>query len=222
MTRLSRGFTLIEVLVAIGLLAVGMTLAVAALRGLTQSSAHAEITAQRDERLRAVQALLRNQLSGALPISFGVDPDNGITHELIGSADKLTFVAGMPGYLSRGGAYLQSFSLVAGNGGKQLVYEFQQLGPDGPLPAERAPKVLLDGIAEADFEYRTIDQQFRPGPWLAQWNESGSLPPLLRLRLRFADPRKSWPDLVVAVRLAAASPLASAGTPAPIDQGAAQ
>jgi general secretion pathway protein J len=216
-TRGERGFTLIEVLVAIGLLAFGMTLAVAALRSLVQSSGRAEITAQRDEHLRAVQALLRTQLSGALPISFHFDPDSGQTDQLVGRAEKLEFVAGMPGYLSRGGAYLQTLSLVPGSDGKQLVFEFRQLGPDGPLPAERAPKVLLDGIAEASFEYRTIDQQHQPGPWQAQWAQSGMLPPMLRLRLRFADPHRSWPDLVVAVRQGTASPPPSPDAPEPVD-----
>lgn len=217
MTRSARGFTLIEVLVAVGLLAFGMTLAVAALRSLTQSSGRAEITAQRDERLRAVQALLRTQLSGALPISFNIDPDNGEAQELVGSADKVEFVAGMPGYLSRGGAYLQTLSLVPGRDGKQLVYEFQQLGPDGPLPAELKPKVLLDGIDQASFEYRTLDQQSRPGPWLAQWHQNATLPPLLRLRLRFVDRRKAWPDFVVVVRLGTATPAASPDAFAPAD-----
>ena len=221
MTR-GRGFTLIEVLVAVGLLAFGMTLAVAALRSLTQASSRAEITAQHDEHLRAVQALLRNQLSDALPISYSNDPDSGVTHVMVGDADKLVFVAGMPGYLSRGGAYLQTLSLVPSSDGKQLVYEFRQLGPNGPLPSERPAKVLLDGIAAGDFEYRTLDQQLKPGPWQAQWHQSGILPPLLRLRLRFADPHRVWPDFVVAVRLATASPLASPEVPAPVELESSQ
>ncbi len=210
MTHRARGFTLVEVLVAIGLLAFGMTLAIAALRGATQASNHAEATAQRGERLRAVQGFLRSQLSGALPISFQNDTDSGQATLVIGKNDELRFVAGMPGYLGRGGAYLQTFKLVSGADGRQLTFEFQQLGPDGPLPAERPPQVLLDGIADARFEYRTIDSQGRPGSWQGAWNQSGTLPPLLRLRLRFSDPKNAWPDLVVAVRLGAASAVASA------------
>jgi general secretion pathway protein J len=210
MTRRAEGFTLVEVLVAIGLLAFGMTLAIAALRGATQASSHAEATAQRAEHLRAVQGFLRMQLSGALPIAFQNDTDSGQATVVIGKNDELRFVAGMPGYLGRGGAYLQSFRLVSAAAGRQLTYEFQQLGPDGPLPAERPPQVLLDGIAEAHFEYRTIDGQGQPGAWHGAWNQTGTLPPLLRLRLRFSDPNNSWPDFVVAVRLGAASAVASA------------
>ena len=75
MNRAARGFTLIEVLLAVGLLAVAMTLTVAAIRTLTRSSSRAEITAQHEEHLRAVQGYLRAQVSGALPISFNLDPE---------------------------------------------------------------------------------------------------------------------------------------------------
>lgn len=209
MSRRHSGFTLVEVLVAVGLLAFAMTLAIAALRGATQATGHAEVAAQRAERLRAVQGLLRTQLSGALPIAFASDPDSGETHVLVGHADEVVFVAGMPGYLARGGAYLQTFRLLPTADGRQLVFEFQQLSPDGPLPPERPAHVLLDGIADARFEYRTLDSQGRPGPWLTQWTQTGTLPPMLRLRLHFTDPRKSWPDFTVAVRLGAASAVAA-------------
>ena len=216
MSRRASGFTLIEVLVAVGLLAFGMTLAIAALRGATQASGHAEAAARRSERLRAVQGLLRTQLSGALPITYSNDPDSGESHVLTGKSDEVVFVAGMPGYLARGGAYLQTLKLEPTAAGKQLLFNFQQLSPDGPLPAERPPHVLLDGIAEAKFEYRTLDSQGRPGPWQAQWTQNGALPPLLRLRLRFTDPAKTWPEFIVAVRLGAASAVASEPGSAPV------
>ena len=219
MMRRARGFTLIEVLVAVGLLAFGMTLAIAALRSLTQASSHAEITAQRAEHLRAVQGFLRTQLSTALPMAFVNDPDSGVTHVLIGQADKIMFVSGMPGYLARGGAYLQTLSLVSARDGKQLLYEFQQMSSDGPLPAERPAKVLLDGIADASFDYRTLDFQGHAGPWQAQWDQSGALPPMLRLRLRFTDAHKAWPDFVVAVRLGAVSAVPSDQPAVPVNEG---
>ena len=220
MMRRARGFTLIEVLVAVGLLAFGMTLAIAALRSLTQASSHAEVTTQRAEHLRAVQGFLRTQLSTALPMAFVNDPDSGEARVLIGQADKIMFVSGMPGYLARGGAYLQTLSLVSARDGKQLLYEFQQMSSDGPLPAERPAKVLLDGIADASFDYRTLDFQGHAGPWQAQWDQSGALPPMLRLRLRFIDAHKSWPDFVVAVRLGAVSAVAPDHPAVPVNDGA--
>jgi len=99
----ARGFTLLEVVLAMSLLAVGLALALGVLRGATRATGNAEATAQRGERLRAVQGFLRRQVGGALPIAMEIDGTTGEAHVIAGDADKLELVASMPGYLSRGG-----------------------------------------------------------------------------------------------------------------------
>jgi general secretion pathway protein J len=154
--------------------------------------------------LRAVQGFLRTQLSAALPIAFEFNSDTGEATFLRTSQTKLEFVATMPGYLSRGGPYLQTLELVRGENGQRLIFNHQLLTTDGALDAEREPVVLLDGIADGAFEVRTLDPQSRPGQWQSTWNTSAQLPPLVRLRIRFTDASRRWPDLVVAPRLGAA------------------
>lgn len=202
--RPARGFTLIEVIVAISLLAFGLALAFATLRGATRATGHAEIESQRDERLRAVQGFLRTQLNAALPIPFVFNVETGEAHFLSATANKLEFVAVMPGYLSRGGPYLQTLELVAGNTGQQLLFRHQLLTADGALEAETGPVVLLDGIAEGSFEVRKLDEQSRPGRWQPTWDLSAQLPPLVRLNISFIDKSRHWPDFVVAPRLGVA------------------
>ena len=201
----SLGFTLIEVLVSLSLLAFGLALTFGTLRGATGSSERAEQVAQRDERLRAVQALLRRQLSTTLPIAFEFNQENGEATMFRASSTKVEFVADMPGYLSRGGPYLQTFSLVHGANGMQLQFGSQLLTSEGPLKDERAPAILLDGIAEGQFSFRNLDQSGNPGAWQSSWSQQSQLPPLLKLSLRFADPKKRWPELIVPLRLAVAT-----------------
>jgi general secretion pathway protein J len=199
------GFTLIEVIVAISLLAFGLALSLGTLRGASKATERAEITSQRDERLRAVQGLLRAQLGGALPIAYAFDSESGAATFLSMSADKLEFVATMPGYMSRGGPYLQTLELVPGSNGRRLLFQHRLLTTDGPIEAERDPVVLLEGIAEGGFEVQSLDEQSRPGEWLPEWAVSAQLPPMIRLKLRFVDQSMRWPDLVVATRLGAAA-----------------
>jgi general secretion pathway protein J len=211
----ARGFTLIEVVIATSLLAIGLALSFASIRGAARATERAEILAQRQERLRAVQGFLRTQLNGALPIAFEFNPDTGEASFFRLSRTKLEFVATMPGYLSRGGPYLQTLELVPGEGGQRLVFQHQLLAPDGALKAERAPVVLLDGIAEAAFQVRSIDQDGKQAPWQRGWDVSAQLPPLVRLQLRFAEGSRRWPEFVAAPRLAVASavdPLAAGGS----------
>jgi general secretion pathway protein J len=219
MSRTARGFTLLEVMVAVTLLAVGMALAIGSLRSIGQAAGRAEAASARAERLRAVQGVIRNQLSGALPISFRTDIQRGVNVVFEGDQDQVRFVSGMPGYLARGGPYLQTLALVPGANGKQLVYRFRQLGPDGPLPADAKPVLLLDGIADAKFEFQALAANRQAGPWRASWKQDDVLPPLVRLRLEFVDRGKRWPELVAAVRLAStiASGPGANGEPLPGD-----
>ena len=212
------GFTLIEVVIATSLLALGLAIAFGTMRSASRATARAEASSQREERLRAAQGFLRTQLSAALPIPFEFDGETGAATFLRVTPGKLEYVATMPGYLARGGAYLQTLELVRGEGGQRLLFQHRQLTSDGPAEAERDPVVLLDGIEDGAFEVRTIDSEGKPGRWQDKWNVSAQLPPQARVRLRFRDERRHWPELVVAMRLGAAYaatppvPLAGDGT----------
>ena len=76
---------------------------------------------------------------------------------------------------------------------------------------ERAPEVLLDGLSEARFSFRGLDENGNPGSWQPSWPQTSQMPPVVRLSVRFADPRKHWPDLIVPLRLAPAT------TPSPVE-----
>lgn len=213
--RPARGFSLIEVLLATVLLATGMALAFATLRSATVATERAEAMAQRSERLRAVQAFLRRQVENALPLPYEFIEGTGDATLFECDGDTLSLVAPMPGYLSRGGPYLQTFRLVRGAQGMRLEFEHQLMTPDGPLDNEREPEILLDGIAEGEFETRTLDDDGEPGEWRKRWDRPAQIPRLVRLRLRMSDERAHWPTLVAAPRLGLL-PLPSA---APVDGG---
>lgn len=196
-----RGFSLVEVLLATALLATGIALAFGAMANATRASERAEAVSQRNERLRAVQAFLRRQVEGAIAQPFEFNEVTGEAKVFTLDRDELRLVAPMPGYLSRGGPHLQTFRLVRGAGGLRLEFEHQQLTPDGPLPSEREPEVLLDGIAQGQFDVRSLDDLGEPGPWLRRWDSPAQMPRLVRLQLRLQEPRARFPDLVVAPRL---------------------
>ena len=197
----ARGFSLLEVLLATALLAAGLALAFSALVNAGRATEAAEAQARQAERLRAVQGFLRRQVEGSLPVVFegGEVAGEGVSFEA--RPDRLRFVAPMPGYLSRGGPYLVEFRLVPGRGGRRLEFQHWLMGPEGPLEAEREPEVLLEGIAEGAFSVRSVDDLGQPGPWLDRWERPNEVPRLVRLELRFAEPRHRWPTLVAATRL---------------------
>ena len=209
----TRGFSMVEVMLSLALLAAGIGLAFATLRNATLATERAESTAQRQERLRAVQAFLRRQIDGAMTQPIEYDEATGEATVFVAGDGGISFVAAMPGYLSRGGPYVQHFRLArADGGGLQLEFDHQLLTPDGPIDSEREPEVLLAGIAEGRFELRTLDDEGKPGEWTQDWETPGQLPRLVRLELRMQDPNAAWPTLVAAPRLGATVQPVAMGT----------
>ena len=201
-----RGFSLLEVLVATTLLAAGMALAFAAVSNASRATVAAEAEAARNERLRAVQGFLRRQVEGALALPIEPQSPGQADRVFEASSEHLRLVAPMPGYLSRGGPHVQTFRLVRGPAGLRLEFQHQLLGPEGPVEHERPPEVLLDGIAEARFAVRGLDELDEAGGWQGEWQDTGQVPRLVRLQLRFAEPRARWPEFVAAPRLGQAPP----------------
>src|SRR5690606_9228138 len=140
-------FTLLEVLVAVTLLALLVTLAVGTLRTAVRSVRSGEALVERTDRTRVAQEFLRRQLSHAMPLPFERMEDTGENRVFVAERDSLRFVAPMPGYLSRGGPHVQWLTLESGRDGDRLVFDHAQLNgydPDNPKGrSKREPVVLL-------------------------------------------------------------------------------
>lgn len=201
----ARGFTLIEVLLATVLLATALALAFATLSAATRTANRGETLAQRSERERAVAGFLRKRLAAARPVAFATDEGSGEPQRFVGEPDRLRFVADLPDYLGRGGPYLHDLAVAEVDGQPaltldlQLVLAGQAFAEDPP----RAPEVLVEGLRDARFRYRTLGEQGGLGDWQDRWTAVGQLPLLVEVTLTDADGR-AWPPLVVALPMATA------------------
>jgi len=200
------GFTLIEVILATVLLALGMAIAFSSLHSANGSVQRAELAAGRNEHLRAVQGLLYRFLQSAQPLVLARDEATQQVTYFDGAHDKLRFVAPMPGYLSRGGPYVVTLKLVPadkGDGTQKLQFAYAMLVNEKPLADDDKlpPEELLDGIADAHFEYRGLGQDAKIGDWKTEWKRPAELPIEVRLVLRFADPARPWPAFSTALPL---------------------
>lgn len=213
MKRAAAGFTLIELLLAILLLALLMAGAYGGITTATRAVTGGEALIDRTNRVRVAQEFLRRQLRNAMPIAYPVESSTGETRLFEGESDTLRFVSTMPGYLSHGGAYVQTLALRSGRGGRELVFGFAlQNGyqAESGDESERDPVVLIEGIRGGGFEYRGLDETGKMSDWRDDWDNPGMLPAAVRLTLDMdAESRYVWPDLEVAILSTAANAAAA-------------
>ena len=198
--RRTRGFTLVEVLLATVLLAAGLALAFATLTAATRTVNRGEMMAQRGERERAVLGFLRKRIAAARPVAFGIDEQTTLPMRFVGGPDRMQFVADLPDYLGQGGPYLHAFSIEGNGEDKRVVLDLQvvQAGQAYEDLQPRPPELLVGELADARFRYRALDGNGELTPWLDRWETSEQLPLLVEVSLVDANGR-SWPTLVVSL-----------------------
>jgi general secretion pathway protein J len=204
--RRTSGFTLIEMLVAITLAAVLLGLAYQGLRGGIRASAAGEAAIDATNQLRVSQEFLRRVISRALPLAYA-QSDRGDRRVFEGEAERIQFVAPMPGYLGKGGAYVQLVEIANGPNGQELLFSHRLLNgfdSEEPMNDEDHPAVvLIDGLEDAKFEFKGFDDQGKiEKKWSSDWEKSYQTPQLVRLTAKLKkDGPLEFPDLNIALAI---------------------
>ncbi|MDE1892719.1 MAG: prepilin-type N-terminal cleavage/methylation domain-containing protein [Pseudomonadota bacterium] len=220
--RRAAGFTLLEVLAALVLLAILLVGVYSGVRSAAHGVRSGTATIERVDQMRAAQQFLRRELAQSMVQPIG-HTNMGEPVFFAGAARRMRYVAPLPGYLGRLGPQLQQLDLKDdGHGGMQLVLSLAVLPPDGSPPKPLGdPQVLIDHLGKGHFSYRGVDAKGRLVPWSESWPDGRSLPQLVGITLQ-PQGTIGWPALVVPLRANAAAVIgpASAGPRMAIGQGA--
>lgn len=192
----SRGFTLIEVLLATLLMAAGLALAFATLRSATAMVQRGEAVAQRSERIRSAETFLRRRIASAQLIGFATDPQTQQQTRFLGEPQRMRFVSDLPDYLGRGGPYLHDLSVAEG----RLLVSFTlvQGGQAIEEAQPRPPEPLARGLRAVRFHYRGIDPEGGLGGWQERWATTDVLPVQVAIDIESADGVR-WPTVIVSL-----------------------
>jgi general secretion pathway protein J len=202
----ARGFTLVEMMVALALVAL---MSVAMLQAYRFSQRALVQTTRLDAASRdiaAAQRLLRRLIEQAYP--FEADPrDQGggpadASTPMKGDARSLALSAPASAHLGGSGLYRYALELDDLNTLRVGWWLDRNGAPVAQPPSQEA---LLDDVAEISIAYLELIQLSDgniEAHWRETWMDKNHLPALVRIRVKFLpDDRRRWPELVVAPRL---------------------
>lgn len=198
----ARGFTLLEILLALVLMAFAMVGIWGALRTGARLTSSADVAVQHSDRVRAVQAFLRNYLGGAQPQPFAPGKDQP-ARMFRGDPRSLSYVAPMPAQLGDGGLFVQTLEFVRApeSPGYALQLTYAPLSSDSAAVETSGPEILLAHVTDGGFEYLAAANGNQPAKWQRTWHETDGLPLAVRV---VAEPawggRIRFPQMLIALR----------------------
>ena len=199
-TRRSRGFTLVEVLVATALLALLMLGLLTAMRSFAQTESRIDERMRTDDGLRVTERFLRSVMSSVSPRLRTTTPGAPRQVDFVGAADSMRWIGSMPARHGAGGLY--RFHLYARPANLAapgaLVLEFWPFVPGFEAPLEAASvqqRTMVVGLGGVSFRYQ--DDLASGEQWLAEWPHADRLP--RRIGLGVTEASHPWPEMVVAV-----------------------
>ena len=203
------GFTLLEVLVAVVIMAVIMTTAFGALRLGGRSWEAGIERASGNETFRSVANLLRRQVSQTIPMTWPNDTNERIAFE--GTAEQMRFVAPAPQQYRQAGMF--EYGLAAQRDGLELnlVLSYIPFNPDSEefqTPSSNQQVLLVEGLENVSFDYygspanagsRTGTGK-QPSRWQQRWDaDAQRFPDLIRVRMEVNEGQQPWPELYLAL-----------------------
>jgi len=203
----SAGFTLVELLLALVLMSMLLALAYGGLRASTRATDKGQAILEESGRIRMAHQFVRKQLNQMAFLGFDENQADGTRVVFTGEANRIRFVAPMPGYLGFGGPQVQELALVPGKEGQELVLSHALLqGFEEQNLYVRDPIVLVDKIERAQFSFLGRDEEGELLGWVDRWEETGVLPVSVSLDIEFTDDvYLSWPLLTSSVRVDASA-----------------
>lgn len=191
-----RGFTLIEVVVALVLLAVILTGLVSALVTFARTGERVDQRTRAGDDVRLVYAFLKQSLEPASPRVRQRPEDSVAVSWLQGTESELEWLGLMPARHGAGGLYHLRLAVEkAPEGGRRLMLYYLPYAGDDPPPdwSLASSHLLLEAVTGLEISYRALNE----AEWRAQWLEAHVLP--ARVRISLAQGGSAWPALMVPV-----------------------
>lgn len=201
--RTAAGFTLLELLVALTLLAVVMSFLVSGLRLGARTWNAGVARSEQAEEFRTTYRVLRQMLGSmrADIVNAGGQPE----YVFAGEARRMRFVAALPQSAVGQGYHVIWLQEVEQDDGAALRLYWRPFGgSEAELPEQddEQSAELVGGLQKVSFSYFQSAGPGQNEAWLDGWESKDDLPVLVRVDLRGVR-GIDWPEIVVPIRVEA-------------------
>jgi len=192
----SQGFSLIELLVAMVLLALMFLLLSSGLRfGTKIWSEHGNELSEASHIL-VVENLLRRLLSEARPVVVKATADRPQHVNFEGTRDSIRFVAPMLEHLGGGGLYEVTIKVSRIAKSRNKIEMSWRVFPQSTKDHQ---SILLEGPVDLEFSFLGDSETDQTAQWYNDWHFRQHLPKLIETRLTVHGRR--WPKAVIALNV---------------------
>lgn len=196
-----RGFTLIEVLVALALMSLLVTVLIASLRVGGHTWRYVTREAASVDEITRAQEFLRQRLGTISPLRSGSSGGMSPSGFFVGESDRLEFSSTASTYSNDGPVRYQLGSSASEPENIEVRYHPDRTAATDPEISGWSSEPLVvhtTGLAIQFWDSSAGSS----GRWVDHWIDQTRLPLLIRIDVRFADtdPRR-WPPLYVEPRL---------------------
>ena len=200
----SRGFTLLEILVAMALLSVVMLALGSAMNTIARTQERIDQKLMRSDDFRVSASFMQNALG-----RVSTRKRNGISTEgasdlfFVGSPAVVAWVGVMPPHYGGGGRSFFRLALEPSGPSRSLVIRFVPWrdGSEFPDWSQADWRVLATDVTSFNIQYE--DPRQSPALWTPAWTQRDRLPD--RVSLRVATTSGEWPVIVTAMRVLSGS-----------------
>ncbi len=195
----ARGFTLMEVLIAMSLLGIMVVLLFASLKTCAESWERGEAKIAAVNEFAVVYQFFKRHLATTVPLANDFDPEN-ITFSFQGEQHALKFVSAFPASAAKSGLQLFSLQLLDDEQGHYLQVTLTPFvtplqGTD--LPHEEV--TLLDHVKSISLAYFGTNPNSGQADWQNDWLERDNLPRLVKITI-VLDNGAEWPEMVIGLK----------------------
>ncbi len=203
----ARGFTLVEILIAMVLLSMTLLLMFSSLYTANKYWQMGEKTIEKNEEKRLVSQFIRNQIAQAVPILWIEKGQRKLLFQ--GNSDELRFVSTLPAHRGGGGLSVLILKVVTTDSTKQLGLSYSLLDPDttpfiDSISDYEEFVVIANDIDTINLSYFGKTKNDEKTRWFEEWDSEAYMPQLVRLRIYPQDhslnSNNDWPFIDIPIQ----------------------